>query len=155
MLLNQCEGECVDDGSLIFMDRPAVRDAALFILRAVLGVVFVAHGVDKLFLTGMEATADQFGQWSVPQPVVSVWVCALCEMVGGSLLVVGLLTTAVAGALALLAACAGYFVHLGNGLFNTHGGFEYPLVLVVSLLMIVVFGAGRASLDGVFSRVEP
>lgn len=132
-----------------------MRDAALLIFRAVLGVVFVAHGADKVFITGMATTADRFEQWSVPQPTVSAWVCAIAEMVGGSLLVVGLLTTAVAGALALLAACAGYFVHLGNGLFNADGGFEYPLVLVVSLLMIVVFGAGRASLDGVLSRVEP
>ncbi|WP_293768502.1 DoxX family protein [uncultured Corynebacterium sp.] len=137
------------------MDRPAVRDAALLIFRVVLGVVFVAHGVDKVFFTGMQATTDQFAAWGVPQPTASAWLCAICEMVGGSLLVVGLLTTAVAGALALLAACAGYFVHVGNGLFNADGGFEYPLVLVVSLLMIVVFGAGRASLDGVLSRVEP
>lgn len=126
-----------------------MRDAALFILRVVLGVVFVAHGVDKVFITGMGTTADRFEQWSVPQPAVSAWVCAIAEMVGGSLLVVGLLTTAVAGALALLAACAGYFVHLSNGLFNADGGFEYSLVLVVSLLMIVVFGAGRASLEAI------
>lgn len=34
------------------------------------------------------------------------------------------------------------------------GGFEYPAVLIVSLLMVVVFGSGRASLDGVLSRVD-
>ncbi len=142
-------------GTLKSMDRPAVRDAALFVLRAVLGIILVAHGVDKVFFTGMSQTISEFEQWAVPQPSISAWVCAVSEMVGGALLVIGLLTTAVAGALALLVAAAGYFVHLGNGLFNTDGGFEYPLVLVVSLGMVVVFGAGRASLDGVLSRVEP
>ncbi|APT93758.1 membrane protein [Corynebacterium phocae] len=136
------------------MDRPAVRDAALLIFRAVLGLVFVAHGVDRIFFTGISATAAQFAQWSIPQPGISAWLAAVLEMVGGSLLVIGLLTTAVAGVLALLAAAAGYFVHFDNGIFYGHGGFEYPLVLTVSLLMIVVFGAGRASLDEVLSRVE-
>ena len=136
------------------MNRPAVRDAALLILRAVLGVVFVAHGVDKVFFTGMDVTRASFTEWGIPQPGLSAWVCALAEMMGGSLLVVGLLTTAVAGVLALLAGAAAYFAHLDNGLFAYNNGFEYPLVLVVSLAMIVVFGAGRASLDGVLAHVE-
>lgn len=137
------------------MDRPAVRDAALLVLRLVLGVVFVAHGVDKVYFTGMEQTAAAFAQWQVPQPQLSAWVAAAAEMVGGALLVVGLLTTAAAGALALFMACAAYFVHWGHGLFAAAGGVEYPLVLIVALLMIVVFGAGRASLDGVLTRVGP
>ncbi|MDO5033030.1 DoxX family protein [Corynebacterium sp.] len=136
------------------MNRPAVRDAALLVLRAVLGIIFVAHGVDKMFLRGMDETIGQFSAWGVPQPKLSAYLCSLAEMVGGSLLVVGLLTTFFAGLLALLAACALYFVHLGHGLFATDGGIEYPLVLIVALLMIVVFGSGRASLDGVLSDVD-
>ena len=90
----------------------------------------------------------------IPQPHVSAYIAALGEMIGGSLLVVGLLTTFVAGALALFMACALYFVHLGHGLFAADGGFEYPAVLIASLVMIVVFGSGRVSLDGVLSRVD-
>ncbi|MGX1739214.1 DoxX family protein [Corynebacterium flavescens] len=136
------------------MDKPAVRDAALLVFRAVLGIIFVAHGVDKMFMTGMDETIGQFSAWGVPQPQISAYLAALGEMIGGAFLVIGLLTTLVAGALALLAACALYFVHLDNGLFATDSGIEYPAVLVVSLLMIVVFGAGRASLDGVLSRAN-
>nr|WP_286982384.1 DoxX family protein [Corynebacterium sp. UBA5992] len=136
------------------MDKPAVRDAALLVFRAVLGIIFVAHGVDKMFMTGMDETIGQFSAWGVPQPQISAYLAALGEMIGGAFLVIGLLTTLVAGALALLAACALYFVHLDNGLFATDSGIEYPAVLVVSLLMIVVFGAGRASLDRVLSRAN-
>lgn len=136
------------------MDKPAVRDAALLVFRAVLGIIFVAHGVDKMFMTGMDETIGQFSAWGVPQPQISAYLAALGEMIGGAFLVIGFLTTLVAGALALLAACALYFVHLDNGLFATDSGIEYPAVLVVSLLMIVVFGAGRASLDGVLSRAN-
>lgn len=114
----------------------------------------MAHGVDKLFFTGMDATGAAFAEWGIPQPQLSAWLCALTETVGGALLVVGLLSTAVAGVLALLVGAAGYLVHLDHGLFAADGGVEYPLVLVVCLMMIVVFGAGRASLDGVLTHVE-
>ncbi|AGG66293.1 DoxX family protein [Corynebacterium callunae] len=134
------------------MDKPVVRDAALLIFRAVLGVIFVAHGWEKLFIAGITKTTGQFSAWGVPQPKLSAWITAIAELLGGGLLVVGLLTTFVAGAMALLIAAAMYFVHLDAGFFISEGGIEYPLLLVVSLLMIVVFGSGRASVDGVLTR---
>lgn len=134
------------------MNRPAVRDFALLILRIVLGAVFVAHGYRRWFQTGTGETANQFAQWGVPQPRLSAYLAGSVELIGGSLLIIGLLTTLVAGALALLAAAAAYFVHLGNGFFAEAGGVEYPVVLAVSLLIVVVFGAGRVSLDGVLTR---
>lgn len=134
------------------MNRPAVRDFALLVLRIVLGAVFVAHGYRRWFQTGMGETANQFAQWGVPQPRLSAYLAGSVELIGGSLLIIGLLTTLVAGALALLAAAAAYFVHLGNGFFAEAGGVEYPVVLAVSLLIVVVFGAGRVSLDGVLTR---
>lgn len=134
------------------MDKPAVRDAALLFLRIVLGTVFVAHGWDKLFLTGLTETTGQFSGWGVPQPKFSAWLVMATELLGGALLVVGLLTTLVAGVLALLMVAALWFVHVGEGFFTTTGGVEFPLVMVAALMMIVVFGAGRASLDGVLTR---
>lgn len=139
------------------MDKPVVRDAALLIFRAVLGVVFIAHGWDKLVLTGIVDTTGQFSAWGVPQPQLSAYIAAIGELIGGALLVVGLLTTIVAGALSLLMVAAAYFVHLDQGFFSDSssvagGGVEYPVVLVAGLLMIVVFGSGRASVDGVLSR---
>ena len=134
------------------MDRPAVRDATLLLLRLVLGVIFVAHGYRMIFLDGMDETTGQFSAWSVPQPRLSAWIAALTHLIGGALLVIGLLTTIVAGVLALIMLSATYFVGLENGLFVEHGGMEYTLVLTISLVMIVVFGAGRASVDGVLIR---
>ena len=43
-------------------------------------------------------------------------------------------------------------IRKGNGFFVVSGGFEYVLVLVVSLLIIVVFGSGRASVDGILAH---
>ncbi|MDO5669622.1 MAG: DoxX family protein [Corynebacterium sp.] len=134
------------------MDTPAVRDAALLLLRIVLGTVFIAHGWDKLVFTGITETTGQFSAWGIPQPKLSAWLVTGSELLGGALLVVGLLTTFVAGLLALLMVAAIWFVHLDSGFFTTTGGLEYPIVLTAALVMVVVFGSGRVSLDGVLSK---
>jgi len=134
------------------MDKPAVRDAALLLLRIVLGTVFVAHGWDKLMITGLTGTAGQFSDWGVPQPQLSAWLVMAVELLGGALLVVGLLTTLIAGLLALLMVAAVWLVHLDAGFFTAHGGVEYPVVMLAALIIIVVFGSGRVSLDGVLTR---
>lgn len=122
----------------------------LLVLRVTLGVVFVAHGFDRFFITGLTETTGQFSAWGVPQAQLSAVIVALAELVGGALLAIGFLTTFFAGGLALLVLAAMYFVHISEGF----SGMEYPLVLMASLLTVLVFGAGRASLDGVLGDVE-
>lgn len=134
------------------MNRPAVRDFALLVLRLVLGAVFVAHGYNHWFEMGMAETGRQFAALGVPQPQLSAYLTGTIELIGGAFLAVGLLTTITASLLALLALAAGYFVHLDNGFFIEAGGVEYVLVLAAALFIITVFGTGRVSLDGVLTR---
>ena len=60
------------------MNRPAVRDFALLLLRLVLGVVFVARGYQRWFGTGMAQTARDFAAAGVPQPQISAYVVGTC-----------------------------------------------------------------------------
>lgn len=124
----------------------------LLVFRLVLGLVFIIHGWDKVYLTGITETTGRFSAAGVPQPKISAWIAAVAELAGGGMLVVGLLATLAAGGLALLMACAFYFVHLGSEMFVADGGYEYVVVLIVALLMVVVFGPGRASIDGVLGK---
>ncbi len=100
----------------------------------------------------MARTADDLAAAGVPQPKPSAYLSGTVELIGGSLLIIGLLTTLVATILALLALAAGYFVHLSQGFFVESGGFEYTMVLAAALMVVVVFGSGRASLDKVLTR---
>ncbi|WKD59610.1 DoxX family protein [Corynebacterium caspium] len=125
------------------MDKPVVRDAALLLLRLVLGVVFIAHGWQIFLVTGLTETTGQFSAWGVPQPGLSVWIVGIAELLGGAMLVIGFLTTIVAGGFLLLITAALYFLA---------ADFSYHAVLIVSLLMIVVFGSGRASVDRLLVR---
>lgn len=133
------------------MDRPFIRETALLLLRLVLGVVFIAHGWDKMFITGPVETAGGFSAMGVPNAQFSAYAAGITELVGGGLLILGFLSTIVAAILILLMCGAIFFAHFGNGFFVSDGGPEFVLVLIAALIIVVVFGAGRVSLDRVFA----
>ncbi|WP_342319315.1 DoxX family protein [Corynebacterium mayonis] len=134
------------------MNRPAVRDFALLVVRIITGAVFVARGYRGWFEVGIAGTATRLSESGVPQPKLSAYLASTVELIGGALLIIGLLSTLVASIVALLVVAAAYFVHLNHGFFVEAGGVEYPMVLAAALFMVVVFGPGRVSLDKVLTR---
>ena len=134
------------------MDRPVVRDVALVIVRLILGIIFVAHGWDKIFITGVDKTTGYFVAANIPQAHLTVWVVAIVEMIGGALLILGLLAPTVAVILIIEMVGAWWSMHLGNGLFVRDNGAELVFALLACLVIIFVFGSGRFSLDRQFSH---
>lgn len=137
------------------MNHQVLRDATLFVVRLVLGISAIAHGFQSCFQRGMSGpmgTVEIFRAANVPAPQVIAYLTTVVEMLGGALLITGLLATAAAGALAIVAALKFYFFHLPYGFFAADNGVELPLLVFVCCLTIVVFGAGRASLDRAFTR---
>lgn len=123
---------------------------ALTLLRVVVGVVLIAHGVDKL--ADPAGSAAFFAQAGVPAPRLAVWLAIAGELGGGIGLLVGLLTPLAALGAALVMASAIFTVHLGKGLFASNGGWEFPLVMMLVALFFVVRGGGPFSLDTVIER---
>lgn len=68
------------------------RDLAILIARIGLGVVFVAHGWQKFFEYGVNATQESFADMGVPLPDISAIAAATIELAGGFALIVGLAT---------------------------------------------------------------
>lgn len=134
------------------MDRPVVRDVALVIVRLILGIIFVAHGWDKIFITGVDKTTGYFVAANIPQAHLTVWVVAIIEMIGGALLILGLLAPTVAVILMIEMIGAWWSMHLENGLFVRDNGGELVFALLACLVIIFVFGSGRFSLDRQFSH---
>jgi putative oxidoreductase len=129
----------------------AARDVAILIARIGVGVVFIAHGWQKLVTFGVAGTAVSFQRMGVPAPTVSAWYASLVELLGGVALVVGL-AVPVAGLLLLLDMLGAYlFVHAGHGLFVTKGGGELAIGLSAASLLLAAVGAGRFSLDRLIS----
>ena len=123
---------------------PQRVNAALAILRIVLGVVFIAHGAQKLFVYGLGGVAGAFGQMGVPLPGVTGPAIAFLEFFGGIAVVLGLFTQPLALLLAVDMLGAIALVTITKGLI---GGYEFELSLLGSALALALAGAGEYSLD--------
>lgn len=131
---------------------PAPRvDAGLALLRIVVGIVFVAHGAQKLFTFGMHNVAGMFGQMGIPMAGVAGPLVALVEFFGGMALIVGLLARLAAVGLAVDMLGAIAFVHIAGGFFLPKG-FEFALTLLAAALAIVLAGPGAYSVDAMIAR---
>jgi putative oxidoreductase len=120
-------------------------------LRLIAGVIFTAHGAQKLFAWfggyGLEAT----GQWMESIGITPGYLMALmagsAEFFGGLLLIVGLLTRPTSFVLAITMAVAIVTVHLEHGLFMSNNGYEFALTLLAISISLMISGAGNLSLD--------
>ncbi|MBF7071787.1 DoxX family protein [Glaciecola sp. MH2013] len=125
-------------------------------LRLVAGIIFIAHGAQKLFGVfggyGLEGT----GQWMASIGLEPGYLMALmagsAEFFGGIFLLLGLLTRANGAVLSITMLVAIFAVHFENGLFMSNNGYEFALALLAISISIAISGAGRFSLDNVLSK---
>ncbi len=124
------------------LDRSAV-DLSLLIVRVAAGVVFIAHGAQKMFGAfggqGLEATVEQMGA-----PLG--YAVAIGEFFGGCGLVVGFLTRFSAASLIVIMLGAIATVHGKNGFLLSEGGFEYNWALIGLLAPTLIAGPGAYSI---------
>ncbi len=130
------------------MTFPApARDLAILVTRVAVGLVFFAHGWQKLFTNGIDGTAAFFDQVGVPAATAAAWFAAVVELAGGAALILGV-AVPVAGLLLLVDMLgAFFFVHAGAGPFVEQGGYELVLALGAAALLLGVLGAGRFSVE--------
>jgi len=118
---------------------------AALILRLALGIMFIAHGLLKVFVFTISGTVGFFD--SIGFPGWLAYLVILGELSGGVLLVLGVYTRW--AALATLPILLGAsFVHFGNGwtFTNQGGGWEYPVFLAVVAVAVALLGNGAHAL---------
>jgi putative oxidoreductase len=144
----------MDWGTLFTGSTPGLVDLAVFVGRVAIGVCFVIHALGKLGLVGMGNMAG-FTSWleslGVPYAWLQARVAMLSELVGGSLLAVGLFTRPACLLLIGTMAVAGRIGHKGAGylITNEPPGAEYTINLAVVCFMLLLTGPGTLSLDAI------
>jgi len=133
-----------------------LRPYAPTILRIVVGIVFMAHGLQKL--QGIEGTVGFFGFLGIPAPEIMAWVVALVETLGGLALILGLGTRYAAALLAVVMLVAILMVKLPVGLIapmDTPGvGYELDGTLLAASLALLILGGGALSLEQILLKRE-
>lgn len=136
---------------LIVPTTPRQIDLGLAILRVVAGVVFAAHGGQKLFVYGFAGVTSAFTQMGIPLPGVTGPLVALVELFGGLALIAGLLTRLAGVGLTITMLGALFLAHLAGGFFLPTG-IEYVLTLGGIAAALTLTGAGRYSADALLAR---
>ncbi|HJV24509.1 MAG TPA: DoxX family protein [Aromatoleum sp.] len=124
---------------------------AALALRIPVGIIFIAHGAQKLFgwFGGYGLTGT--GQWMESIGLTPGYLMALmsgsAEFFGGLALLLGLLVRPASAVLSFTMLVAIFSVHIGNGLFNANKGYEFGLALLAVSVALLVSGGGSFSFD--------
>jgi len=130
---------------------------ALLVLRLVPGLLFMGHGLQKLvspkiapkFLAanGPRGTGGFLDQMGMRPGVLLAVFAGLGELVGGFSIATGLLTPIGTAVLAAVMTVAILKVHLSKGIWNSAGGFEFPLLMLTAAYVVSAIGPGSLSID--------
>jgi len=132
-----------------------------FVARVVLGVIFLAHGSQKLFGWfgggGWSATIEGFRSMGLPMPVTAMVI--LIEFFGGLALVLGVCSRLAGLAITAVMLGAIVTVHAQNGFFmnwfmepDKGHGIEMNLALIGLALSVACTGPGRLALECTWCR---
>jgi putative oxidoreductase len=121
-------------------------DLALLLLRVVIGVVFIAHGWQKLFILGLGGVAKAFTDMGVPFPAITGPAVGVIEIVAGVAIILGFSTRLASLGLACDVLAAIILVHAKNGFFVPMG-IEFVMSLLAVVLALAIGGAGAYSID--------
>ena len=130
-------------------------DLALLVLRIVLGIIMMAHGLQKMgVVPGGAATIgeqiDTFAKMGFPAWLG--YLAIIAEAAGGLGVLIGLFGRLAAFGIAVDLFVAIVKVHISNGLFTANGGFEFPLALFSIAAALMFTGMGKVSIDAILSR---
>jgi putative oxidoreductase len=122
-----------------------LKDLPLLIIRLVLAYGFLNPALTKL--KDLHSVAEWYKTLHIPYPVFNAYLSTGTEIAGFILLVLGLFTRMISIPLMITMIVAIVTVHWENGFEAGENGFEIPLYYMIMLFTLMVFGAGKLSLD--------
>ncbi|WP_322904262.1 DoxX family protein [Paenibacillus campi] len=123
-----------------------MEDLGLFLIRLMIGVVFVFYGTQKLFGWfggyGIKGTGGWFESIGIKPGHVAATISGIAELLSGILFLLGLWLPLAALLVTIVMLGAIAKVHGAKGFANGGGGFEYNLFLIVVAIGLALIGSG-------------
>jgi len=123
-------------------------------LRFAVGLVFLLHGGQKLFVFGLAGTADIMGKLGLPLPALCAVIVIAVELLGGLAILLGAFTRLAGALLAFEMLVAILVARLHGGFFAPYG-YEFELTLLAACLTFALSGPGQVSLEEMLWRRSP
>ena len=116
-------------------------------IRASIGAIFIVHSLKKF--------DPSWQEWliSIGIPPEMQLPIALAELIGGTLLIVGVLTRVTGSVFAVILLGAIFHIRWENGFFVSKGGWEWDLVMLAAVLLTIAAGPGRISISHLVRRI--
>lgn len=131
------------------MANDNLSSLATLVLRVTLGVIFVAHGLQKTFGvfdgSGIEGVSKMLEGMGFVQPILWAWVLSMSELIGGLFLILGIMPRISSALIVIIMGVAIAKIHGPKGFFAAKGGFEFQLLILASSLYILINGGGKFS----------
>ena len=115
-------------------------------LRLAVGLVFLMHGGQKLFVFGVAGTADIMSKLGIPLATLAALIVIAAELLGGAAILVGFFARWAGAILAIEMLVAIPVARLAGGFFAPYG-FEFEFTLLGACLTFAALGSGGVSLD--------
>lgn len=137
----------IEKYKLVVKHLSKLKDVHLLAVRLILAYGFFNPALMKW--QNINSIVDWFRDLGIPLPGLNAYLAASTEMAGVVLLTLGLASRIISIPLIFIMIVAIVTVHLGNGFEAGNNGFEIPLYYILLLLVILVYGAGKISIDNI------
>ena len=133
---------------------PLWGNLGLLVLRLFVAYIVIQAGYGKLSIKGLEGFSVYLTSLGVPFPLISAYLAVLTEFFAPMFYVIGFGTRLASIPLAVTFAVATFVAHGDDVMALNYSEFGIPLGILISCLVILIYGAGSFSVGGSADQEE-
>ena len=133
---------------------PLWGNLGLLVLRLFVAYIVIQAGYDKLSIKGLEGFSVYLTSLGVPFPLISAYLAVLTEFFAPMFYVIGFGTRLASIPLVVTFAVATFVAKGADVMALNYSKFGMPLGILISCLVILIYGAGSFSVGGSADQEE-